>query len=72
MCDCERAYYTVVFDWKGCRRGDPIPPYLFMLCLDIIGIMVKENELIRCITINDDEYKIAQFADDTQMMSEGV
>ena len=33
--------------------------------------MVRENELITGITINDDEHKIAQFADDTQMMSEG-
>ena len=33
--------------------------------------MVGENEVIRGIAINDDEHKIAQFADDTQMISEG-
>ena len=36
-----------------------------------MDIMVRESEVIRGITINDDEHKIAQFADDTQMMSEG-
>ena len=30
--------------------------------------MVRENEVIRGIIINDYEHKIAQFADDTQMM----
>jgi hypothetical protein len=56
---------------RGCRQGDPISPYLFLLCVEILGIMVRENEVIRGITINDEEHKIVQFADDTQMMSEG-
>ena len=38
--------------------------------MEIQGIVGRENELIRGITINDDEHNIAQFIDDTQMMSE--
>ena len=56
---------------RGHRQGDPISPYLFLLCVEILGIIVRKNELIKGITINDDEHKIAQFADDTQMVSEG-
>jgi len=33
--------------------------------------MIRENRLIKGININDEEHKIAQFSDDTQMMSEG-
>ena len=43
-----------------------------MLRLETLGVMVRENERIRSITINDEEHKIAQFADKTQMMSEGI
>jgi len=33
--------------------------------------MIRENRLITGININDEEHKIAQFADDTQMIPEG-
>ena len=33
--------------------------------------MSRENRLIKGININDEEHRSAQFADDTQMMSEG-
>ena len=56
---------------RGCSHGDPISPYLFLLCVEILGITVRETELIRGIAINDVEHKITQFADDTHMMSEG-
>ena len=39
--------------------------------MEILGIMIRENRLIKGININDEEQKIARFADHTQMMSEG-
>ena len=33
--------------------------------------MIRENKLIKGITTDDEEHKIAQFSDDTQMISEG-
>ena len=56
---------------RGCRQGDPISPYLFILCVEIMAIMIRENDRIKGVTINNIEHKIAQFADDTQMLSEG-
>ena len=38
-----------VFIERGCRPGDPISPYLFLLCVEILGIMIQENRLIKGI-----------------------
>ena len=55
---------------RGCHPGNPILPYLFLLCVELLGIMIQENRLIKGININDKQHKSMQFADDTQMMSE--
>ena len=37
---------------RGCRQGDPISPYLFILCAEILGKMVRKNKEIKGISIN--------------------
>ena len=49
----------------GCRQGDPISPYLFVLCAEILGILIRKNKDIKGIIIDGEEYKISQYADDT-------
>ena len=56
---------------RGCRQGDPISPYLFIICVEIMGIMLRQNERIKGITINDNEYKLTQYADDSEILLEG-
>ena len=56
---------------RGCRQGDPISPYIFILCAEILAIMIKEDELIKGIQIGDTDHKITQFADDTQLLNSG-
>ena len=56
---------------RGCRQGDPLSPYIFVLCVEIFAIMIREDEDIKGIQMKDTEQKIAQFADDTQLMNEG-
>ena len=50
---------------RGCRQGDPISPYIFILCVEILAIMIREDSDIKGIWINKVEHKISQFADDT-------
>ena len=50
---------------QGCKQGEPISPYIFILCADVLG------QMIRGIIINNKEYKISQYADDTQLLLDG-
>ena len=47
-------------------------PYLFILCAEILGKMIRKNNDIKGILINDKEYKLLQYADDTQLILDGT
>lgn len=57
---------------RGCRQGDPISPYLFLLCAEVLGQMVRREDNIKGIKINGKEVKISQYADDTQLFLDGT
>ena len=56
---------------RGCRQGDPISPYISILCAEILGKMIRNNKDIKGIKINDKEFKLSQYADDTQLLLDG-
>ena len=57
---------------RGAKQGDPIAPYLFIICGEILSIMIKNNISIKGITIENVEHKLTQFADDTTMFLNGT
>ena len=56
---------------RGCRQGDPISPYSLILCAEVLGHMIRQNNTINGIVINRNHFKLSQYADDTQMFLDG-
>ena len=50
---------------RGCRQGDPIPLYLFLLVAEVLGCLIENSPAITGIKIGNNMYKLTQFADTT-------
>ena len=72
-CIIQNGFMSDFFKLKrGCRQGDPISPYIFILSAEILGKMIRKNENIKGITIHNKEFRLSQYADDTQVFLDGT
>ena len=56
---------------RGCRQGDPISPYIFVLCAELLSHCIRECGDIKGIEVHGTEIVISQYADDTTVFLEG-
>ena len=72
-CILQNGHMTEYFSLqRGCRQGDPISPYIFILCAEVLSHMIKKDKDIKGILINNKEFKLSQYADDTQIFLDGT
>ena len=56
---------------RGCRQGDPISPYLFLICSKILAHIIRKDPDIKGYLINDIEIKVSQFSVDSSLFLDG-
>ena len=56
---------------RGCRQGDPLSPYIFLICAEFLGCLIRKNKDIVGITVDNIECKITQYADDSTVILDG-
>ncbi len=63
------AYFPVE---RGVRQGDPLSPYLFVLCVEILATQIRNDKNIKGLLVAEKETKLVQYADDTSGLLDGV
>ena len=57
---------------RGCRQGDPIAPYIFILCVEILADRLRNNRNLKGIKLDNEVILVSQYADDTSLVLDGT
>ena len=68
QCGCLSSFFKL---GRGCHQGDPISPYLFILCAEILSVRIRNYKNIKGIKIDNIELKFSQYADDASAFLDG-
>jgi exonuclease III len=53
---------------RGIRQGCPVSPYLFIICVELMAIALRNDNGIKGIRVGNTEFKVGQLADDTTIL----
>lgn len=70
MCNTKFIFSEFFNLGRGCRQGNPISSYLFLIYADIMGNK-KNKPLIKDIYTVGKEFQLLQFANDTVLLLDG-
>jgi exonuclease III len=72
LCVIQNGIFSQFFEiGRGCRQGDPVSPYIFNLCVEIMGHMIRQNSNIKGMKIGKEKICLLQYADDTVLFLDG-
>ena len=57
---------------RGCKQGDAIASLKFIVCSQILYLLIKKYPDINGIFFGNNEIKMSQFADDTTLILDGT
>ena len=57
---------------RGCRQGDGLSPYLFLLCAEVLSVMLCNHQNVKGIVVEGSEFLVSQYADDTVLFLDGT
>ena len=70
-CVANNGHHSDLFHVRrGVRQGCPLPPYLFIICIELLSNELIKNQDINGININGKEFKTSMFADDASFIME--
>ena len=56
---------------RSCRQGDPISPYLFIICVEILALKIREDQSVKGFKLGNFEQKLDFYADDLTAYLDG-